>query len=443
MDAFRNPIDIANRGIDHCGGSPIDVMVGFAEQSKNAAVMSRIYDKLRRAELQRNTWRFAIKEVILRPLSTSTMLLMPALWSASTKYFVGSIVSDQDGTLWVSQIPNNLNIQPGAIVVMPGFFAAWAEYFGPLTVEPWDTSGTTAYSAGELVYTAAGDGTNRTYLSLISGNSDNPATATAWSATATYFQNQVVTFNSVAYMSLIDLNLNQEPDLAPALFNIATTYAAGAKVGGSDGLIYQSIGSGNIAHDPTTDGGLHWTNAGVLNPWTTVFVSGAGSLNWRQIGGAEFPSGVALAKLSNPWPLGAGPVTQQTTRNVFHLPSAFLRKAPQDPKAGSFSPLGAPSNDMYDDWEFESQYIVSSCTTPIRLRFVADTVDVTTFDDMFCEGLGARLGLEACEPLTQSSEKIRTIEGAYQRFMGDARTTNAILIGSDEPALDDWIACRA
>ena len=290
MTEFLTAVDIGNRACQHCGVTRIDPTLGFTEDSRQASEISFVYGKLRRAELQRNNWKFAIRRTALRPIETNTtnntdtLLLVPAMWVSTTTYFVGSIVADQFGTLWQSNIPNNLNNQPL-------ISTTWDEYFGPMAVAAWDTTGTTSYFAGELVYTAAGDGTNRVYVSLLEGNSDNPATGTAWISTSTYYKNQIVTFSSVAYMSLIDLNVNNEPDLAPALWAVGTTYAAGAHVGGSDGVIYQSIGSGNVGNDPTLDGGVHWTNTGVLNPWTTVFVSGAGSLNWRQIGGAGVSDG--------------------------------------------------------------------------------------------------------------------------------------------------------
>jgi hypothetical protein len=91
---------------------------------------------------------------------------------------------------------------------------------------------------------------------------------------------------------------------------------------------------------------------------------------------------------------------------------------------------------------YEGQYLISFCSTPIIYRFVADTVDVPSFDALFCEGLGARIGLEVCEPLTQSTAKKQAIASEYQKFINLAKAQNAILEGADEPALDDWIACR-
>lgn len=430
---FSNAVDIANRGLQHCGAERIDPALGFAEDSKRARETSFVYDKVRRAELRRNVWKFATRKAILRAVDDNTRLLAPSMWVSSTTYFVGSIVSDETGYLWMSAVPDNLGNQPEDS-------STWAPYFGPMTAMLYDA--TQSYSAGELVYTTAGDGTYRVYLSLQNGNSDTPATATAWDATATYIKNQVVTYSAVTYMSLIDFNLNQQPSLAPAAWASGTTYSAAQKAGGSDGVIYQSIAGGNLGNDPTIDAGAHWTNTGVLTPWTTVFVGGAGSAKWLEIGGAEFPSGVGLSGLGIVYPIGTGPSTQETTRNVFRLPANFLRQAPQDPKAGSTNPLGAPTELAYRDWLYEGPYLISSEVGPIVFRFVADITDVTMMDDMFCEGLGCRIGIEVCEPLTQSSDKLKTIRESYTVFMREARLVNSIEEGAEEAPLDDYIACR-
>lgn len=433
MADFKAPVDIGSRGLQHCGANRI-ATPDFSENSRNCKEVAFCYDKLRKAELQRRYWTFAIKRTILRAVDQNTMLLAPSLWGPTTTYFVGSIVSDAAGTLWISNVPNNLGNDP----LLTSF---WDPYFGPMAVPLYDATGGTTYFAGELVYTTPGNGTNRVYLSLQSSNSDVPSAATAYDPTVTFFKNQVVTFNSVAYMSLIDLNLNNEPDLAPPLFSLTTTYSAGAKVGASDGMVYSSIGSGNIGNDPTLDGSAHWTNTGVLNPWTTVFVGGTGSAKWLEIGGTEFPAGVGLAKLNILYPLGTGPAPDTFTRNVFRLPAAYLRKANQTPKAGSDF-LGGPSGVQFNDWQFEGDYLVSSYSSPVTLRFVADITDVTKMHTMFCEGLAARIGLEVCEIITQSTAKIGVIGKVYDRWITEAGIVNAIEDGFEDPPDDDWISVR-
>jgi len=434
MAQFQTPTDIGNRGLQYCGAELMDAVQGFTEVSKAARQVSFVYDKLRRAELERNVWTFATRRTALRAIDTNTMLLAPSLWVSTTSYFAGSIVSDGSNTNWISRIQNNLGNQPQNSTT-------WEPYFGPMTVSLYDS--TQSYFAGELVYTASGNGTYRVYASLQSGNTDNPATATSWSATATYNAAKVVTYLGTPYMSLIDLNINQQPNLSPALWSAVTTYSAGQTVRNpDDGLIYSSIAGGNLNFNPSTDAGVHWTNTGVLCAWTTVFTAGSGSVNWLEIGGAEFPSGVGLTTLNITYPLGSGPSSQSDTHNVYRLPSGYLRQAPQDAKAGSNSWFGAPTNTPYNDWQFEGKYIVTREATVIVLRFVADVQDVSEMKSMFCEGLAARIATQVCEPLTQSTAKLGSIFQEYARFMGEARLINAIEVGSEEPPLDDYLACR-
>ena len=75
-------------------------------------------------------------------------------------------------------------------------------------------------------------------------------------------------------------------------------------------------------------------------------------------------------------------------------------------------------------------------------RFTADVQDVTKMDDMFCEGLACRIGLEVAEPLTQSGAKIGTISQEYKTFMSEARIVNGIETGPTEPPEDDYVTCR-
>jgi hypothetical protein len=433
MAEYRSQADIGNRALQHCGAIRMG-SAGFSENSKNASEVSFCYGKLRQAELRRNVWSFACRRTILRAIDTDTMLLDAALWSSATTYFVGSIVTDQYGNLWQSTIRDNLNNDP------LNFSSYWEPYFGPLTVDQYDSDN--VYHSGELVYTASGNGTNRVYLSLQDDNSDNPATATQYDAMVTYFKNEVVTYSSVAYMSRIDLNLNNQPDLTPADWASGTTYAAGNTVTGSDGIIYSSIGSGNLGHDPTLDTGIYWTDTGVQAPWTTDFVGGTGSLKWLQVGGAEFPSGVGLTTLNLIYPIGTGPSTHSLTRNVYKMPAGFLREASQNPKAGVTTFLGGPTGILYNDWVHENGYLLSSEVGPIAYRFVADITDVTKMDAMFCEGLAARVALEVCEMLTQSTSKLGAIAKMYDVFMTEARAVNAIEQGAEQPPDDDYVTCR-
>lgn len=548
---FRTPADIGNRALQYCGAKQMDPTLGFTEASKRATEVSFAYDKLRRAELERNIWTFATRRAVLRAINSNTFLLAPTLWSSTATYFVGSIVSDSSGNLWQSRIPNNLNNDPTIT-------AFWEPYFGPMSVMLYDSS--TVYYSGELVYTAPGNGTYNVYMSRVSANALDPSLPNQWAISTTYNKNNVVQafgawsslttytqgqtiqytdgniyaslvnsnlnniptatlltkwaqvpvtilssllaptssppvpaqsspivewvqaqvysigafvlFNGTeyvslannntgnfptaaastfwaavtlgtSYMSLIDLNYGNNPANAPALWSSITTYASGNQVGGSDGTIYTSATNGNLNHNPITDGGVHWTNTGVLNPWTTVFTQGGGNQQWMQIGGSAVGvGGVGLSELNIVYPLNSGPSTQESTRNVYRLPSGYFKTCSQDPKAGSTSFLGAEGGLAYKDWLIERPYLVSREVGPIMFRFVTDIVDVTMMNSMFCEGVAARIAREVCESLTQSTAKHAEIDRIYDKVMFEARLSNAIEAGAEEPPVDDWIECR-
>jgi hypothetical protein len=355
-------------------------IVAFTDDTKGAERTLAVYDKLRVAELRRNVWRFAIRKMALRAIDTTTMVLVPTAYDATKTYPQGSIVTSGNTTyLAIQAVP--ISTTPGA----PNE-AYWAVYFGPLTVTLYDS--TISYYTGELVYNVVGT-TVSVYQCLNTGTTENPTAAPAsWASTKTYNIGDTVTYSAAVWQSKIDLNTNNIPSV---------------------GANWQSVPAGQGATQIGQD--------------------------WLQIN-----STVRFYRFQ--YPLGAGPYRQNNSRNIFCLPSGFLREAPQDPKAGAVSYLGAPGGLQSDDWEFESNFITSSDSEVIILRFVADIQDVTLMDPMFCEGLGARIGLEVCEPLTQSTSKLSTISQMYKTFMSEARTVNGIETGPVEPPLDDYISCR-
>ena len=424
---FLDSLDIANRALQHCGQTQI---VSPTEDSKNNLETAFAYDKVRRAELRRNDWRFAIRKAVLRAVDTGTMLLHPAAYDSTVTYQAGAIVADTNNQLWLSMAEGNRNNAPG------GNDEIWDMYFGPLTIEPYDTTGSTNYWTGELVYKpGVNPGSYNIFMSLENANTDVPDTATVWSSTVTYHGNDTVSYSGSQWRSLIEVNLNVVPADGPLPYDAGTTYAATNTVTGSDHFIYSSVGSGNIGNDPTTDAGVHWTNTGVPNAWSRSPAVGVSSTNWRLIN-------ATMTTLQFSYPIGSGPQSQSDTRNVFRLPAGYLREAPQDPKAGSVTVAGAPSGLMYEDWDFEGNYIVSRDTGPFMFRFIADVTKVSAMDDMFCEGLALTIALAIARPLTNSAELIQTCASEYKLRMGEARTVNAIEVGPVEPPVDDWISCR-
>lgn len=222
MSEYNLPVDIGNRALQRVGSELMDASLGFSEISKRAQQVSACYGKLRRAELQGNVWVFATRKAAIRPLDRNTLLLAPTLWSSAVTYFFGSIVSDALGTLWVSRIRSNTNNQPGQV------FTAWEPYFGPMAVALYD--GTQSYFSGEVVYTAAGNGTSNIFQSQVNGNAVHPALPNQWSTQTSYLKNNVV-------------------QRFPA-WAIGTTYAAGQGALYTDGNVYVSLTNGNVGNIP-------------------------------------------------------------------------------------------------------------------------------------------------------------------------------------------------
>lgn len=430
MARFLAPVDIANRALQHLGAARIDTM---ADDSRNASEVRFAYDKLRRAELQRNRWIFAIRRAAIRAIDSTTMLFTPLPWSATTYYQPGQVVS-YAGVPWITATPFNYGVTPGDD-------ETWVPYFGPLTLDPYDA--TESYAAGELVYVqGAFPGIVYIFGSQSADNTTDPQAQPAYDATATYTRGDQVTYAAATYISLIDLNLNNTPASAYALWVAGTTYGSGDHSITADGRIWISQGSGNVGHEPTADDGTHWAPPGTapfFQPWL-AFDGGLHALTWRYLDPGAKVTSLKAARLI--YPIGAGPASQTNTRNVFKLPSGFLRAAPQDPNAGHMGFLGGPSGSYENDWTFENGYLVTRQAGVIPLRFIADFTQVSEMDDMFCEGLSCRIAYDLCEIITQSTEKQKALAAQYSRFMTEARLVNAIETGTEEPAEDDFIAAR-
>lgn len=503
--SYKSPLDIGNRACQILG---VTRMQSFTEDSKQAAEISACYDQLRQAELRRNVWRFSTRKTALRPInnplmpSTSpptsgltvtnmpTMIFVPPVWAAETVYTFGAIVQDSSGTIWKNTLSVNLDNTPGTFGS-----EAWDTYFGSMCVSPYDTTGTTGYYSGELVYETNAMGETQIFSCRLEGNpnavssvntSVDPSMTGIWEATTLYMKGQVVTDGSYFYQSAIDLNQGNMPSVTPN-WSVGVTYSTGAQVISPKGAIYASAVNSNTGHNPDTtpadwtlvssfagmwplwndgvvynlaevvaavDGNLYrsllqgnnqndplglgsqyWVATGQKQAWATAFSTGAGDDLWT----SQFATLVAP---NIDYPLGSSVAVQSFARNIFQLPNGFAREAPQDPKAGSTSFLGAPTGLMYNDWTYEGNYFTSRQFNPIVYRFAADITNVQKMDTMFCEGLACRIALELCETLTQSEAKKGSIAALYKLQMGEARTVNGIETGPTEPPEDDYITSR-
>lgn len=247
----------------------------------------------------------------------------------------------------------------------------------------------------------------------------------AWASGTTYAQGAVIQDAAGIYwISMFASNTGNVPGAAivgrPAwwqqyfgavvcdLWSTSTTYNAGDIVYKSGPTFYLSSTNNNKSADPASG-----------SPWI--------ALSCTSLGAPFYPQ-----------PVGPGMTLNGAAQTIFPLPNGYLRPAAQGPKAASTSTLNTSAGLQYVDWQFENDYIVSAGTAAIPLRFVADVSDVTNMDDLFAEGLAARIGYEVCETLTQSNVKLQAIGAAYQKFIRDARLVNKIETGNTEPEEEEY-----
>jgi hypothetical protein len=362
------------------------------------------------------------------------MELTPLPYNSAETYYPGAIVQDTNGMNWFSMVENNVGNTPG------GNNNSWEAYFGPLDVQPYDTTGATAYYAGDLVYLPFPNGTSEQplygiYISLANNNSDVPNVGQTYNAANIYSIDQLVKYSGSTYISLIELNKGNTPTNAPAPWNATTSYVTNNTVAGSDGIVYTALQNSLNINPAGGANATYWSNAGVPAAWGLVSNPNPYDLQW-------LPIGCTLKTVVFSYPIGSGPSTETFSRNVFRLPSGYLKMANQDPRAGDVSILGAPTGRMPTDWYFQSNFFTSMDPGPIVFRFVADITKVIDMDDMFCEGLAARMAYVTCERITQSTEKRGSCRQAYAESMGEARMVNAIEIGPETQPEDDWITTR-
>lgn len=396
MAGFQTPIDIANSALAMLRQPAI---YSFADPAVEAFQMGAQYDQLRLAELRRNTWVFATRRVWLRPISGTSMALAFPSWNSGTVYAAGDVVTYHNAT-WVALSPNTASAANTPGVTPSGNALIWDTYAGPTTCDIWNgpiqppaesTAGRlypSTYDVGEFAYTTPGDGSYKIYRSLVNNNGNNPATVDQWVDSTNYTAGQVVSFSGTNYQSLVNFNANNQP--------------------------------------PSSQ-------------WTTTITSPLVSNSW------ETMTGSSLAPLNIIYPVNTGPINDTATRNVFVLPSGFLRMAHPDPKANQYSWLGGPQPYQAPDWVLEGSYLISALPHPINFRFIADTQNVVGFDPLFAEGLAMRLAVQLAPRLADADTigvVINAATRAYAAAISQARTVNGIEIGAQTPPESPLITCR-
>jgi hypothetical protein len=144
--AFTTPVDVVNRGLQHLGVPRITTLT---DSSKPAREANFVFDKVRRSELQRSVWTFAVRHAVMRKIVSTTDNVTFATWAIGTTYAVGDIIADSAGYLWMSVRATNLAQVQGAGGINP----YWIPYFGPTTAQVYSAS--VNYYPGDIIYTSS------------------------------------------------------------------------------------------------------------------------------------------------------------------------------------------------------------------------------------------------------------------------------------------------
>ena len=117
-------------------------ITALTDDTKEAAAVNFVYDRLRLSELRRNYWTFATKRAVLRPILATDKTVTFPTWVVGETYAKYDIVTN--GTTHYQSL-TAANI--GNAVTDT---ANWKEYWGPLEATVYDSD--VVYYPGELLY---------------------------------------------------------------------------------------------------------------------------------------------------------------------------------------------------------------------------------------------------------------------------------------------------
>lgn len=93
------------------------------------------------------------------------------------------------------------------------------------------------------------------------------------------------------------------------------------------------------------------------------------------------------------------------------------------------------------EWQLEGRAILANDTV-LYIRYVARITDPNRYDSLFVDAVAARLAMELCEPLTQSSQKIQLLAEMYNDSLTRAKRVDAQENPPSRFEESDWILAR-
>ena len=94
------------------------------------------------------------------------------------------------------------------------------------------------------------------------------------------------------------------------------------------------------------------------------------------------------------------------------------------------------------DWKVEGLFILSMDAAPLEFRYIARIEDPNYFDALFIESFAARLALECCKEIADSTSDKESLKDDYDKCIAEAKRRGAIEKGSQSFPEDDWITAR-
>lgn len=402
---YTTPLDILNTSLQLLGQPRVATFTSTA--SKAAQDLAFAYDKLRLEELESNLWCFSTRRATLRAIGIDTVVWTPPTWVSATAYSAGAIVAYAptsgpyvgETIVWQTK-----KAKTSSDTTTPDNDTDYSKFNGTLSIDLYNTGtegdSTTSYSAGEVVLVPA-----------------------AWASGTTYAINEVVRSSTTWYVSLAGSNL------ANAVTDTAW-WAPWTSRGRSDGTFGVTA----------TDSPIPLSFPGTVAVYVSLYNSNednpaSSTVNWLSVAGT-------VQSLRIIWPIGAGPLHDLSTVNVFPLPNGFLKRAPSDPKGNQVPYLGARSGVPPEDWVVEDKYLTSRDAGPLTLRFVADVIDVSRMHALFCGALAARNASQNNEGVTQDNAKGNRAARDYVLAIRRARRQNAIEVGPITPVENRYVLVR-
>jgi hypothetical protein len=110
---------------------------------------------------------------------------------------------------------------------------------------------------------------------------------------------------------------------------------------------------------------------------------------------------------------------------VFQLPASCLR-------------VLETNLSIYDEWDVEGKYLACNSSS-IQIKFIQKVIDVSYFDDNFCEVLAWALADDICFAITQNAAKGKDVRDSYEKALAPARSFNAQQGSVKRVVSDDWI----